>query len=194
MLFKCDVPKDIFKYIKDNIKNYEEPDNKNLAGNIKEEYKFNNHIPKIAPWMLDEVSNSNHFNNLFNKMKQKFYPEPQRICLYNMWINFQKTSEFNPVHAHHGLLSFIIFVQIPYTNEMQKKISPGKESNADSAGKLEFITFENGENITSKLDVDNSWEGKCLIFPSELMHCVYPFYGVDKERITIAGNIRFINE
>jgi hypothetical protein len=194
MLFKCDVPKEIFKYIKENIRNFEKPANKNLAGNIRNEFKFNNHIPKIAPWMLSHLSKTDYFNHHFNKMKKKFIPEPQKICLYDMWVNFQKTTEFNPVHAHYGLLSFIIFVQIPYTSEMQKQLSPGKDSNADSTGKIEFITFSNGENVTNILDVDKTWEGKCLIFPSELMHCVYPFFGVEKERITIAGNIRFTNE
>jgi len=194
MLLQCNVPDDVFKYIKENIRNFEEPAKEHLEANKRKEFKFNKHTPKIAPWMLSHISKSEYFSHLFDKMKRKCNPEPSKICLYDMWVNFQKTTEYNPVHSHHGLLSFIIFVQIPYSSKMQKELSPGKDSNADSAGKLEFVSTSHGENITNVLDVDETWEGKCLIFPSELMHCVYPFYGVEKERITIAGNIRFIYE
>jgi hypothetical protein len=148
MFLECDVPNDIFKYIKQNLKNFDEPANIHLAGNIKKEFLFNKHIPKIAPWLLSHVSKSEHFNQLFNKMKRKYNPEPQKICLYNMWINFQKKTEFNPVHQHDGLLSFIIFVQIPYSSKMQRELSPGKNSNSDSAGKLEFVSISHKENIT----------------------------------------------
>ena len=35
--------------------------------------------------------------------------EPQKLVLGNLWVNFQKKNEFNPVHYHSGVFSFILF-------------------------------------------------------------------------------------
>jgi dolichol kinase len=37
--------------------------------------------------------------------------------------------------------------------------------------------------------VDKSMEGTVTMFPSSMIHCVYPFRTSDGERISIAGNI-----
>ena len=37
--------------------------------------------------------------------------------------------------------------------------------------------------------MDPSMEGKMLLFPSKLMHCVYPFYNCEEPRISVAGNV-----
>jgi hypothetical protein len=32
----------------------------------------------------------------------------------NTWINYQKKTEYNPVHHHSGVYSYVIWYQIPY--------------------------------------------------------------------------------
>ena len=189
MIIQCKLTDDLFSYIKENINNYGKSHNTELAGNIRDEFSFMNHREKISSWLLPLISKQDSLRGLYDDNRKKFDPEPDKIFIHDMWINFMKEYEFNPVHVHQGFLSFIIFVKIPYTCEEQQKISPGKNSNNAAAGKLEFITHP---NITELLPVDRSWEQICLIFPSSLMHCVYPFYGVKEERITIAGNIKFM--
>ena len=49
----------------------------------------------------------------------------------------------------------------------------------------------NGEIITHRLNIDKTWEGKIVMFPSYLMHTVYPFFTSDEYRISIAGNIHY---
>ena len=44
-------------------------------------------------------------------------------------------------------------------------------------------------NRAYKLSKD--YEGTMLFFPARLRHCVYPFYGTDKPRISIAGNLKY---
>ena len=33
-------------------------------------------------------------------------------------------------------------------------------------------------------------EGTMLFFPSELKHCVYPFYNCEDDRVSVAGNVQ----
>ena len=40
------------------------------------------------------------------------------------------------------------------------------------------------------LFVESGWEGTIVMFPSKLMHIVYPFQTSDDYRISIAGNLR----
>ena len=38
-------------------------------------------------------------------------------------------------------------------------------------------------------DLNKSWEGIMLFFPSQLEHQVYPFYNCDDYRISVSGNV-----
>ena len=122
-----------------------------------------------------------------------FAKENVRLYIHDLWVNFQAKGEFNPIHSHSGLLSFIVFVSIPYYAKQQEQISPGKKSNSDRAGMLEFILANGATPKSEVFKVDKTWEQYGLVFPSNTMHTVYPFFGFDEYRITMAGNIRFAN-
>ena len=51
------------------------------------------------------------FGNLGRKA-----PVPTRhpYCLNRWWVNYQKQNEFNPIHNHAGVYSFVIWMKIPY--------------------------------------------------------------------------------
>ena len=99
-----------------------------------------------------------------------------------MWINFQNMHDFNPVHTHSGILSFVIFCKVP--NEI---FEVQAVSNNKRAGE---IIFDYGESF-SKLLINEfnvkPYEGLMFIFPAELRHQVPPFY-VNSERISVSGN------
>ena len=46
---------------------------------------------------------------------------------------------------------------------------------------------------TIEISLEPEDEGRMLFFPAWLSHQVFPFYGTDKERITISGNIIYNN-
>ena len=54
---------------------------------------------------------------------------------------------------------------------------------------MDEISQVNLEVGFKMLDVDNEYEGKIMMFPSSLVHCVYPFYTSDDYRISLSGNI-----
>ena len=61
------------------------------------------------------------------------------FVLQDLWVNFQKQHEFNPMHNHTGLWSFVIFMKIPYDWREQYEIPFFKESGDPSAGNFQFV-------------------------------------------------------
>ena len=121
------------------------------------------------------------------------YHEAQN-CKYelmNLWINYQKKHDFNPLHNHSGAYSFVIWVQIPYDIEEEKKVyaSNGVET---SLFAFRYISPLGGID-TENLPLDKTWEWKMAFFPAKLNHTVNPFYTSDDYRISISGNV-FLRE
>ncbi len=100
------------------------------------------------------------------------------------WINYQKKHEFLPVHNHHGILSYLLWVDIPY--DVTKEV---KGPNPYASCFEFFYTNILGEIKSCKIQVGKQDEGTLLMFPSNLSHCVYPFYTSNGTRISIAGNV-----
>ena len=102
---------------------------------------------------------------------------PNGLIPQTPWINIQKKTEHLPNHDHAGFCSYTIWVNIP------------EES------KFEFVYNSiSGEIFRHVIRVDKNKEGTIMMFPSKLVHCVYPFYNSDEPRISVSGNINLINE
>ena len=154
-----------------------------LAGNINEQINLN----------LDKQSELDFTNELYehillalNKFKQ--YPICTKIhCnMGTPWINVQKTGEFNPLHNHAGDLSIVIYVDIPecIANE---NTCPNIETNMPSYGKIDFSFLKKDTTIVTKYSHQPT-TGELLVFPSWLLHTVYPFKS-NVERISISFNV-----
>ena len=110
--------------------------------------------------------------------------------LEGLWINYQKKYEFNPIHNHTGVFSFVIWIQIPFNlrDELLRKASCN--SNKPCASLFSLIYINPMGSLEQKpFPLDKSDEGTLLMFPSLVNHLVYPFYTSDDYRISIAGNI-----
>ena len=193
MIIKVDkIPDILFNKLKKVIKNKSIKANDELAGNIEEEYLIPEAIPVFEKYLLDIIfKNENLVNYMENRFKMNSKDLP--VKLDRMWVNYQKKHEFNPIHNHKGCFSFIIFVDIPYTMEEQFKYSKVKDSNSFRAGYLEFLTCNHlGDLDTSYFPVDKTYNQSAFIFPALLHHTVYPFYKVNKPRITVSGNFKFV--
>ena len=95
------------------------------------------------------------------------------IRLRNLWVNYQQQYEYNPIHTHTGIVSFVIFTDIPYGSEERES------HNSNGAFQLE----------ADVLPVDKTRNGVILMFPSTTKHAVYPFKSTQKERVTVSGNL-----
>lgn len=129
------------------------------------------------------------------------------------WVNYQKKYEFNPIHNHTGDFSIVVFCKIPYDVEEEKNFMPTSSKahmqllDIVKTSDLEVMRTPNqngnfgfvysdllGRAQQSSLILDKTWEGVMLLFPSDLLHYVYPFYTSDEERITISANYLFQRE
>jgi len=162
--------------------------NQNLAGNIAKEYDLSDLIETCQPYILNVCK---YHKETFPNYNPRFIGK-SNIVLKDFWINFQKKHEFNPVHNHTGLYSFVIWLDIPYYISDEQLTAPGNQSNNNLAGHFEF-SYSNtlGEHTTLPIPADKTFNGKICLFPSGMPHSVYPFYSSDEYRITVSGNVNF---
>ena len=194
MIHKFKIQEEIFKELLKIVKDKSIKVNQNLSGNIREEYSLNKYMKYFESFIISKIAESDFLVNYLNEINI-FTPNPQKLILDSMWANYQKKHEFNPLHKHDGVFSFILFVKIPFTIEEEKNKSPGKESNFYCSGHLSFLYIDpnaGGQIGHHNIPIDKTWEGTGLIFKSTLNHMVYPFFS-DGERITVSGNIYFDN-
>ena len=159
------------------------PANYALIGNIEQEYdigELNKYIEELVlPYAYSYYKQFRSHNN----------DNPTNLKLDYAWLNFQKKHEFNPTHMHHGKISFVIYVKIPYNLQDEINHPTCKNSPRPLAGAFEF-TYINSLGIISSHSIatDKQYENKIIVFPAQLHHSVYPFYTSDEYRISLAGN------
>ena len=195
------LPEECMEYLKQQIlKVNPEEDGMNevLAGNIskstylKDEYNwfYNTFIKNLTERMFYR-----NWDNYYQYHIEK-KDDPPEFFMKNFWVNFQRENEFNPLHDHSGLFSFVIFFQIPTNWEEQHDIPISRHSNSPSASDFQFVwTEKSGRNRNKCFLLSPKDEGRILFFPAGMQHQVYPFYNCKQDRITISGNImRVIKE
>lgn len=111
--------------------------------------------------------------------------------LQRLWVNFQNKYDFNPLHIHSGLFSFVIWVQVPYDIEEERKRYK-TNGNETASFMFQYNTALGGLD-TEYLHIDKSFEWKIAFFPARLNHGVNPFYTTDDHRISISGNLYVID-
>ena len=164
--------------------------NHKLAGQIDDEYNVEYPID-IKNFIFNSLR---EYKSDIIQIESKYttpkkYDEFEFKFKEDSWVNFQKKYEYNPLHHHSGDFSFVIWYRIPYTHENESKLGPGKNDKLKTNGSFAFIyDIAPGKVDTKIIPGDTTMEGTLLIFPSNLGHCVYPFYTSDEERISFSGN------
>jgi hypothetical protein len=171
------------------IENKKEDYKKKLAGNITGSYT----LMDRGDWFYTTVllplitTYSERFVNLGDTVP---IMGKHPYCLERWWVNYQKQNEFNPLHNHSGIYSFVIWMKIPYNSKKQNQKNIARNSNSPLIGDFKFCyTDMLGRIRTHKYCLSSEYEGTMLFFPSSLSHEVYPFYDCDEDRISVSGNI-----
>lgn len=154
---------------------------KDLVGSIRNEYV----TPEI-PELIEYI------DGMYEVWRDTFKTQHYNYEIGPIWTNYMKKGEFNPNHNHPETLAvFVIWVTIPFdvTQEMKyngydNQLYPPK----NSAFEFTYSSLD-GRMISAPIYTDKTMEGTVSMFPGTLMHCVYPFFTSDEERISIAGNI-----
>lgn len=156
--------------------------NDRLAGNILREYQLVDNFDYVQDLVLPYC---HKYQEQYRHPVSQLLP----LALNGLWVNFQAAGEFNPIHSHSGVFSFVIWVKIPYKIQEEIEAGPGKDSAYKVAGNFSFhYTDVLGEIRSHNIPVDSSMEHYIAVFPSVMKHSVNPFYSSKDYRITVAGN------
>ena len=154
--------------------------NEKLAGVIEHEHYVSsaNFSKIIEPYL-----------NTFGQCYNQWYGVPLKkdIIITSAWVNFMSPGEFNPPHTHTGCdFSSVFFIKMPEQIREENKKFKGVGIGPGS------LSFSYGESQPYSLCTKQFLpkEGDFFMFPSTLVHFVYPFMSKE-ERITISANFKF---
>ena len=182
------LPDEIYYPVMDEIREILDNDsgiyrmNRTLAGQIAKEYQLDK-SQKIINSYLEEMGRS-------YQQEWDYYPG-QDLKVDSLWVNMQKKHEYNPIHNHDGVLSFVGWMEVPYKleDELNQEHSANSRTK-DYSSSFQFIYSSVLGNIVNEIfHVENGWEGRIVMFPAKLLHVVYPFFTSEGYRISIAGNL-----
>jgi len=171
-----------------------------LAGNLYQGGSFSykdEHIDHWEPILKEKVNMfmagmkyamGSEFDT--GKMLQVPDPTPQDrnhrrigdLKLESLWINYQREGDSNPPHIHSGVLSMVIYLDVP-----QKIFEKQAVSNTAHAGE---IVFYYGDRIHAYHDAEwpvRPYNNLMFVFPAGLRHSVPPFFE-QACRVSVSGN------
>jgi hypothetical protein len=159
----------------------------NLVGQIAEE-------PWISNEKLKEIGILGYlegmlYNYVWNGLQADGHElEALEVQLDHAWIVSQYENEYNPVHFHtYCDLSSVIWLKVPDFSD-RSKIGKLPDYKFQRDGMIEFLYKTACPGGLEKGSLSFTPEpGKMAIFPSNLLHTVYPFQGPG-ERRSIAFN------
>ena len=161
--------------------------NPSLAGQITKEYQITKSLPLLNPY-LEEMGRA--YQKEWNYYPKE-NPNNNKLTVESVWVNMQKKLEVNPLHNHDGTLSFVAWLHVPFKLEDERNMPNCKNSRTvELASTFQFVyTTSLGTIANCPMFVESGWEAKIVMFPSKLLHMVYPFQTSDDYRISIAGNL-----
>jgi len=192
-----EIPEHYMEWLREAVVRARDPENSandTLLGQMKEEYTIPEYNQEFTDWIIGESLKEPLASVLSRNSIPVISEDTTQVpmALQTWWVNYQKKHEFNPPHTHSGYLSFVMFIKIPYDLEEEDKVFP--HSNHSVPGRFAFISANSkyaSSILVQVLNVDKSYENKIMIFRSQQIHEVFPFFTSDEERISVSGNIAF---
>lgn len=158
--------------------------NKKLAGIIRDQRDFNEEdkeyfLKNFQPYFEDYVKRFHDFKGVHYDKSL----DPSTFALIDLWVNFMKETEFNPMHTHSGQLSWVIYLKVP---DLTKEYESFKGTGS-GPGVLNLHYGESVDWAVHTLKYEPV-ENHMWIFPAQLRHQVSPYYTKGK-RISVSGNL-----
>ena len=187
------IPPDIYQALNREIVDIHNDDsnigkmNPSLAGQITKEYQITKSLPLLNPF-LEEMGRA--YQKEWNYYPKE-NPNNNKLTVESVWVNMQKKLEVNPLHNHDGTLSFVAWLHVPFKLDDERNMPNCKDSRTvELSSTFQFVyNTALGTIANCPMFVESGWEGKIVMFPSKLLHIVYPFQTSDDYRISIAGNL-----
>jgi hypothetical protein len=149
--------------------------------------KSRDYIADIVGQHIAQYNLENNYPNSLNVLN-----EPRPLKLYNLWVNFMSRYQYEPIHDHGGVMSFVMWVRVPYTMQSEAEARPYVPPQYNTSGGFGLHSTNSiGRLQNIVLPVDKTWENTLCVFPARMQHSVFPFYSSDELRVSIAGNFFF---
>lgn len=166
--------------------------NSNLAGNLEKEFELIECHSHMNSLLLPLTKTYNKQFEIVDEVGSGIFNKPFPISLKKLWVNFQKKNDFNPIHRHGGVISFVIWIDVPYAIDDEKQHPASRESTSNIPGHFQFLyTNILGGLSPYNIPADYTFKNQMVMFPAKLSHSVYPFRTSDDYRISVSGNFGF---
>lgn len=187
------LSQEVVLYLKDRI-DHSVRENKSLKGTLAGNISTSLNVIDKDDYFMDNVllgcANEYLKQFPFSFRKPDTNCDRSKLHLNSFWVNFQKKHEFNPIHDHSGVFSFVVWMKIPTKSSEQHSLPFLEGMSGPSASNFEMSYLDTLGSIRNyQYKMDPEVEGTMLFFPSSFKHAVYPFYESDEERISISGNL-----
>tara|TARA_Y100001972_G_scaffold122867_1_gene169204 strand:+ start:575 stop:1201 length:627 start_codon:yes stop_codon:yes gene_type:complete len=168
---------------KRDLKSY----HKRLAGHLHTQLKYNDETTR---WFYRESSPIwQAYREGWSKWSG-LKNERVELNAHDLWVNFMKPGDFNPVHTHGGDYSFVIFLDVP------KKLTEEQDAFEGTSAKPGTLMFEFTQQAKPKWALTGQTfvpkTGDMIIFPALLQHWVVPFKS-KCTRVSVSGNLEIMN-
>ena len=187
-VMKTTVPKHITDRLKTEGKKTKKNYNHALAGQLDHQFLY---PPNVQKWFYNTMT---PYIQAYRDGHCKFHALDRlnvEFSADDLWVNFMKPGDFNPLHTHGGDYSFVLFVDVP------KELEKEQERFAGTGAKPGSLLFEytqqakprwatTGHSVMPKT-------GDLYMFPALLQHWVCPFKS-KVTRISVSGNLTIINK
>jgi len=156
-----------------------------LAGRLDDQYEILDLVSDACKGHIFQHVNQYYFDQRGTAINQE---HDGLLGLDSLWFNVQRYMEFNPWHLHTGIVSFVIYIKNDLSKAETINNKFDKRRGTELAGHLQLKYGEANQFNYTNYDL---WpeKGQIIMFPSWLMHTVFPHYEKDKERVSVAGNI-----
>ena len=150
-----------------------------LAGNVAQEFRLDIEFMKKINWAEFLASSC-----------QKWLLEGHNISIkkfeiIDSWVVRQFKNDYNPIHYHGGEISGVGYLKVP--KNMGETVQKSKKVNHN--GKLVLIDGSK-KFVCTPTYVITPQVGDFYLFPSYMMHTVYPFSDTTEERRSVSFNAK----
>ena len=186
-VMKTKMPDYIIKKLKTEGKKTKENYNYKLAGHLDNQYKYPANVQK---WFYEEIQ---PIVQAYRNGHCKFHGIEEltvELSADDLWVNYMKAGDFNPIHTHGGDYSFVLFLDIP------KQLKKEQEEFEGTSAKPGSLMFEYTQQARPRYATSGTTivpeTGDFFMFPAMLQHWVCPFKS-KVTRISVSGNLRIVN-
>tara|TARA_B100001996_G_scaffold346410_1_gene303342 strand:- start:702 stop:1520 length:819 start_codon:yes stop_codon:yes gene_type:complete len=115
-----------------------------------------------------------------------------KFTFNRFWCNCTTTGQYQALHDHDSIFSFVIWLHVPYDADDERAVS---DQYHPQAGEFGFVyTDITGRVRQRPVDQSKCHSGTMLFFPSTILHQVFPFFSTKEYRITCSGDISFASQ